>query len=209
MKFICIEGNIGSGKTSLAAKLAGHLEAKLIREEFEDNPFLPLFYKTPQQFAFPLEFSFLIDRARQLNRLATEIQQKLHVADYYIEKCLWFAEQNLNPEQLFHFKNTYPHVKQIAPVPDLLVFLHLPEEMILENISKRGRDFEKTIDPVYLRGMNLVYKQQSGLVNDVKSVINFNMSSNSSGAYEKVFRHLLQFIENGGKQPAKRLDFDI
>jgi deoxyguanosine kinase len=196
INFICVEGNIGSGKTSLAKKLAQHYSAALINEEFEQNPFLPLFYKDPARYAFPLEFSFLLDRARQLERRKAEMVGTMHVADYFLAKCLWFAKNNLSAAQFEEFSRSYGSIEQITPKPDLLVFLHLPSHLVIENIRKRGRAFEKEIDPDYLEGMNFVYKQQSSGIAGIRHVLNFNLVSNAAEAYEKVFTAVTEFVKD-------------
>ena len=151
MNYICIEGNIGSGKTSLAKKLAQHFNAEFVGEEFEDNPFLPLFYKEPEKFAFALEVSFLLDRARQLSSLRHSLPNKIHISDYHIEKCLYFAKINLNEVQFAEFEKAFPSVSSLVPPPDLLVYLHLSEDALMKNISARGRIAEKEIDKNYLQ----------------------------------------------------------
>lgn len=198
MKFICVEGNIGSGKTSLAKTLSKKLNAEFVGEEFEDNPFLPLFYNEPQKFSFALEFSFLLDRARQLKNIVSS-PAKLHVADYYIEKCLWFAENNLTSAQFAEFAQSYPSVAQITPRPDLIVFLHLDTQLILENIKKRGRNMEKEIAPEYIRKLNEIYLSKAGSSAKSHSVLNFMLSSNTEQAYNKVLEEIISIVK---KPPA-------
>ena len=67
-KFICIEGNIGVGKTTLVKRLAKYVQASAFFEEFDENPWLPLFYLHPKESALALELSFLTDRCKQLDR---------------------------------------------------------------------------------------------------------------------------------------------
>src|SRR3979409_926898 len=100
--FITIEGNIGAGKTTLAHLLAKHYNARLILEEFADNPFLSKFYENPQQYAFPLELFFMAERYKQLNELihTQDLFQSVTITDYLFTKCLLFAKINL-PETEF------------------------------------------------------------------------------------------------------------
>ncbi len=99
--YIAIEGNIGSGKTSLAKKITEEFNASLILERFEDNSFLPKFYKNPDQYAFPLEMSFLADRYQQLKEELTkqDLFKSFTIADYFIDKSLIFAKKNLQNDE--------------------------------------------------------------------------------------------------------------
>jgi deoxyadenosine/deoxycytidine kinase len=158
-KYIAIEGNIGSGKTTLAKILAEQLKAKLVLEEFEENPFLGRFYEDKQRYAFSVEMSFLADRYHQLSALPTTQDLFLPnlVADYAPFKSLIFAQSNL-PEvefQLYHkfWKMALGKVRQ----PDLLIFLQRPISSLLKNIDKRGRSFEKNISENYLLKLNESY----------------------------------------------------
>src|SRR6476660_824245 len=96
--FITIEGNIGAGKTTLSHLLSKHFNARLILEQFADNPFLPKFYENPQQFAFPLELFFMAERYKQLKDLLQQkdMFQTLTISDYLFTKCLLFAKVNLS-----------------------------------------------------------------------------------------------------------------
>ena len=99
--FVTIEGNIGAGKTTLAHILSKHYNARLILEEFADNPFLPKFYENPQQFAFPLELFFMAERYKQLKDLmqTKDMFQAITISDYLFTKCLLFAKVNLPDEE--------------------------------------------------------------------------------------------------------------
>ncbi len=166
--YIVVEGNIGTGKTSLATRLADDHNAKLVLERFADNPFLPLFYEQPQRYAFPLELSFLADRYQQLNdELAPrELFKQQTISDYLLSKSLIFAtitlknDENQLYQRLFHIIN--PHL----PKPDILIYLHKDINELRKNIEKRGRDYEKNITDDYLESLEKGYweffKQQSG-----------------------------------------------
>lgn len=167
--YIVIEGNIGTGKTSLAEKIAADYQTRIVLERFADNPFLPLFYDQPQRYAFPLELSFLADRYQQLNDELTshDLFKQQTLSDYLLSKSLIFAtitlknDENALYQRLFHIIN--PHL----PKPDLLVYLHKDVPNLMQNISKRGRDYEQKIKPDYLadleRGYWEFFKQQSGM----------------------------------------------
>jgi deoxyguanosine kinase len=195
MKYICIEGNIGSGKTSLAKKLAEHYKARFLGEEFEENPFLPLFYQEPQKFAFSLEFSFLLDRARQLISKKEALAGKLHFSDYFIEKCLYFAQINLAPPQFKEFQKAFPSVEAIVPKPDLLVFLHLNEKDLLRNIEVRGRNFEKNISADYLLKINELYLKNSAVSRQCR-VLDIKIGSATAQNYCTVFEKISAYIDS-------------
>ncbi|MBC7864207.1 MAG: deoxynucleoside kinase [Bacteroidia bacterium] len=194
MNYICIEGNIGSGKTSLAKKLAAHYNAEFLGEEFEENPFLPLFYKEPEKFAFSLEFSFLLDRARQLISKKAELTNKLHFCDYFIEKCLYFAQINLPNAQFEEFKNAFPSIESIVPKPDLLIFLHLNEKDLVRNIELRGRPFEKNISTDYLSKINHLYLKNSAIDRSFR-VLDIKIRNSDKETYQKVFEEVKSYIK--------------
>lgn len=150
--YICIEGVIGAGKTSLAEKLANDYNARLILEQFEDNPFLPKFYNDQDKYAFPLELSFLASRFQQLkDPLSTrDLFQPQTVSDYFIQKSLIFARKTLQGDELNLYARLFKIMADILPRPDLLVYLHLEVDKLQENIRSRGREYEKNISSDYL-----------------------------------------------------------
>lgn len=157
--YITIEGNIGAGKTSLSKMLARDFNGKLILEQFADNPFLPLFYKNPRQFAFPLELFFLAERYQQLNELAAsrDLFTCFVVTDYLFAKSHLFASINLVEQEFLLFKRLSQIIQASLPDPDLLVYLHRPVEVILAHIARRGRPYEKDITAEYLTRIQQVY----------------------------------------------------
>lgn len=159
MHYLVIEGNIGAGKTTLATMLAKELNAKLILEQFADNPFLPKFYKNPERYSFPLELSFLAERYSQLNNelRSASLFHSLTVADYYFMKSLIFAQNTLSGDELQLYKQLFSIIYNTLPKPDLYVFLHLPTDRLLKNIKKRGRDYEQSITAEYLNGISEGY----------------------------------------------------
>lgn len=154
--YIAIEGNIGAGKTSLASKLAGDFNAKLILERFKDNPFLPKFYQDPARYAFPLEMSFLADRYQQLLEDITQFDlfKDCVIADYEVYKSLIFAKVTLAEEEYNLYKKLFHLMYKELPRPDIYVYLYQDTERLLENIRKRGRSYEKDIGAEYLKKIN-------------------------------------------------------
>ncbi len=157
--YICIEGAIGAGKTSLATLVAEQYNAKLILEQFEDNPFLPRFYREPGKYAFPLELSFLASRYHQLKTelLSQDLFRTFTVADYFIDKSLIFARQTIRDDELTLFHKLFEIIIPILPRPDLLVYLFMPVERLLMNIRFRARPYETGIKAEYLEGIQKGY----------------------------------------------------
>ncbi len=152
MQYLVIEGNIGAGKTTLATRLAQDFNAKLVLERFADNPFLPKFYSNPERFSFTLELSFLADRYKQLNEdlRSVSLFQPLMIADYFFMKSLIFAKNTLSGDEYNLYRQIFEIIYNSIPKPELYVYLHLPTNQLLENIHKRGRDYEQTITAEYL-----------------------------------------------------------
>jgi deoxyadenosine/deoxycytidine kinase len=159
-QYLVIEGNIGSGKTSLTQMLAQDWSSNIVLEEFADNPFLAKFYETPERYAFPLELSFLSERFSQLKQ---ELQQDLFqpkvIADYFIAKCSIFAGNNLQQDEWQLFMKMYDLVSMNLPQPDLIVYLYVQTERLQANIKKRGRAYEQNISDDYLNNIQLQYLQ--------------------------------------------------
>jgi len=159
--FIAIEGNIGAGKTTLAHMLARHFNARLILERFADNPFLPKFYESPEQYAFPLELFFMAERYKQLKELVytADLFQSVTVADYLFTKCLLFAKVNL-PDQEFRLYQKFFEILQAQVVqPEILIYLHAPVSKLQVNIRKRNRPYERSIPDSYLFSIQEAYTQ--------------------------------------------------
>lgn len=169
IRFLVIEGNIGAGKTSLANKMAEDFNAKLILEQFADNPFLPKFYTDQERYSFPLELSFLADRYNQIKKeiLNLDLFHNLLIADYYFSKSAIFAQNTLKEDEYRLFRRLFNIVFETMPRPDLYVYLHLGTDGLLKNIATRGRDYERRIDREYLE------KIQSGYFNYLKQVTDF------------------------------------
>ena len=159
--FITIEGNIGAGKTTLAYLLSKHFNARLILEEFADNPFLPKFYENQRQYAFPLELFFMAERYKQLKDLlqTKDMFQNVTISDYLFTKCLLFAKVNLPEEEFILYQKLFDIISPQVVQPDLLIYLHAPVNKLKENIKKRNRSYEKAIDPEYLFALQEIYTQ--------------------------------------------------
>ncbi len=150
--FVVIEGNIGSGKTTLASMIASRFNARLILEQFADNPFLPKFYSDPGKYAFPLELSFMASRYKQLygDSGTQDLFTSFTVADYYFMKSLVFASSTLKDDEYNLYRQIFYIIFSSLPKPDIYVYLHVNPAKLLDNIRKRGRDYEKYITKEYL-----------------------------------------------------------
>lgn len=161
-KFITIEGNIGAGKTTLANRLAAHFNARLILEEFADNSFLPKFYERPEQYAFPLELSFMAERYKQLKEMLVAqdlFSSEVVVSDYLFIKSLLFARINLVEEEYTLYQKLFDIINPQLRQPDLLIFLNSPISKLQENIKRRNREYEQKIQDNYLVNVHDVYMQ--------------------------------------------------
>jgi deoxyguanosine kinase len=160
-QYVTIEGNIGAGKTTLSTKLAEHFNAKLVLEEFADNPFLPKFYEKPEQFAFQLELSFLAERYKQLKDLLNtkDMFQTLTITDYLFIKCKLFAQVNLADDEYRLFETVFDIIYPNLPAPELLIYLHCPVPRLQNNIKKRARSYEQSIPDDYLAKIQDAYWQ--------------------------------------------------
>jgi deoxyguanosine kinase len=157
--FITIEGNIGAGKTTLAHLLSKKLNARLILEEFADNPFLPKFYENPRQYAFPLELFFMAERFKQLKDMlqTKDMFQNVTVADYLFSKCLLFAKVNLPDDEFRLYQKLFDIFQQQVIFPDILIYLHSPVQKLQQNIRKRNREYEQRISDEYLFNIQETY----------------------------------------------------
>jgi deoxyguanosine kinase len=152
MQFLVIEGNIGAGKTTLSRMFAKDFNAKLVLEQFADNPFLPKFYSDQDRYSFPLELSFLADRYKQIKKeiLNLDLFYSFLIADYYFSKTAIFAQNTLQGDEYHLFRQIFDMVSESIPKPDLYVYLHADVNRLLKNIAVRGRDYEKNINSEYL-----------------------------------------------------------
>ncbi|MBX6379547.1 MAG: deoxynucleoside kinase [Thermoflavifilum aggregans] len=160
-RFITIEGNIGAGKTTLAKMLGDRLRARLMLEQFADNPFLPKFYENPRQYAFPLELFFLAERYQQMKSMFAkpDLFADVLISDYLLLKSLLFARINLSDDEYHLFHRLFDIIHPQVPQPDLLIFLYAPVARLQQNIRKRNRSYEQHIADEYLFKIQEMYVQ--------------------------------------------------
>lgn len=169
---IAIEGLIGAGKTTLAKRLSERYEARLVLEEFEDNPFLPRFYADKERYAFSVELSFLAQRYHQFKKIAEQdLFSPITIADHYISKSLIFAQANLTDDEFKLFSDLYNIMQANLAKPQLLVYLHVEVNELLKRIERRGRDYEKAISAEYLLGLQKSYFDHLSQLIDIKVLV--------------------------------------
>jgi len=159
VNYLTIEGNIGSGKTSLVEMIAEDFNGKMILERFKDNPFLPKFYDDQARFAFPLEMSFLADRHQQLMDDLSQLDlfSDFAISDYNPNKSLIFSKVTLQNDEYALYKKIFNIMYAEVPKPDVYVYLYQNIDRLLQNIKKRGRAYEQKITPDYLEKIHEGY----------------------------------------------------
>ncbi|MDF2447859.1 MAG: deoxynucleoside kinase [Bacteroidota bacterium] len=196
--FICIEGNIGSGKTTLAKELSKRLKAAYLPEKFEENTLLPLFYQDRKTYAFPTEYSFLIERQKQLsNHFKLLKKGKTTVSDFHFDKCLCFAKTNLEDDDYHFFKKHFKPLRKTLPTPDLVVYLDTTTELLEKNIHKRGREIEKSLKKTYLARLKKTldkYYMVNGNINTV--VLSLTIKEYTAATLEACCKEILEVLEN-------------
>ena len=197
MNYIAIEGNIGAGKTTLATKIASEFNAKLILERFAENPFLPNFYVDKNRYAFPLEMSFLADRYQQFMEDTNQLDlfKSFMVSDYDTYKSLIFAKVTLQQNEFDLYRKIFNFMYKEVKKPKIYIYLYQTLDRLLDQIKKRGREYEQNIELSYLEQINRgyldflkTYPKESQLIIDVSSLDFVNN--------EEDYEHLLVLIED-------------
>jgi deoxyadenosine/deoxycytidine kinase len=206
-KYIAIEGNIGSGKTSLAKLIAEDYNAKLILEQFEDNSFLPKFYKYPDKYAFPLEMSFLADRYKQLKNEVTpqDLFKSFTIADYFIDKSIIFARKTLKDDEFTLYARLFDIIISTLPRPELIIFLYTTIDQLKHNIRNRGREYEQKIESSYLERIQSGYFDYFKLVKKSAIVI-INTQSIDFVNNPQDYQNIKSILENDFPNGIHRLE---
>lgn len=170
---IAIEGVIGAGKTTIARFLSDSVDADLLLEEFEDNPFLAQFYENQEKYAFPLELSFLASRYHQARSILEkpDLFQKMIISDFVLYKSLVFASLTLKEDEAILYRRLFDIMFQQIAKPELTIYIYHTVDKLLENISQRGRSYEQDIDPQYLENLNETYLQYFKQLSDHRIVV--------------------------------------
>ncbi len=157
-RYIAIEGVIGVGKTTLARRLSKTLEASMVLEVVEENPFLARFYDDPEAWAFQTQIFFLLSRYRQQRELSQrDLFAGSIVSDYVFAKDQIFATINLGEDELTLYRTIVPLLEARLVKPDLVVYLQATTDVLLERIHRRGRPFEREISREYLETLSEAY----------------------------------------------------
>ena len=157
-RFIAVEGAIGAGKTSLVNLLEQQYGARVILEENDSNPFIAKFYEDQETYSFQTQIFFLLSRYNQYIELAQrDLFNSVVVIDYLFQRDKIFAQLNLEDHEYRLYEQIYNLISSKAPKPDLVIFLQASTEVLLERVSKRGREYESFMDPDYLDSVNKAF----------------------------------------------------
>ncbi len=200
-EFIVFEGNIGTGKTSLATKYADHFNYGLILEAFQENEFLETFYQNPDRHALPLELWFMAERYKQMEDHFSkgDLFKKGFISDYIFPKTLLFAKNNLNENEFQLFKKLFDLLDPQIPSPDLMVYLHRPINVLVEQIKKRGRSFEQGISEEYLESIASQYEQYMNSSSE-NNILYIHCGNKDFIGEPKYFERILDMIERHSKK---------
>ena len=201
--YIAIEGPIGVGKTSLAELLSKELGARLVLEDFEDNPFLPDFYNDPERFGFQTQLFFLLQRYRQQQDLRqVDMFQKLLITDYMFVKDRLFASLNLNDKEMNLYDTIASLLERNIIKPDLVIYLQADTDVLMKNIEKRGRNMERNVTWEYIDALNQVYTEYFFRYQDTPLVI-INTNNIDFVENENDLKEVIQYI----RQPVSGTKF--
>ena len=193
-RYIAVEGPIGVGKTSLSRRLAESFNYELLLENSEENPFLDRFYKEPKQYALSTQLFFLLQRAQQLQELRQEdMFQPLRIADWLIDKDRLFAKENLDSDEYALYVNVFNHLTVDAPIPNLVIYLQAPTEILIERIQKRGIPAEQFIEREYIENLSAAYTEFFHYYTKSPLLI-INTSEINLVSDDKDYQHLVDYI---------------
>ena len=160
LDYIAVEGPIGVGKTTLATRLSKDLDAELLLERPQDNPFLEAFYREPEAKAFQVQLSFLLQRAEQIDGLRqADLFRRCTVADFFFDKDPLFAQLTLSSSECALYRQLFTRLAWEAPQPDTVIYLHAPVDVLVQRVNKRGREAEQTMSADYLADVAAAYLQ--------------------------------------------------
>lgn len=193
-RYIVVEGPIGVGKSTLARRIAERLDADVLEERAEENPFLPAFYTDPGRVAFQAQLFFLMQRAEQLQDLRQrDLFSPVRVADFSFEKDRLFARLNLDDAEFRLYEQVYRTLQLEIPTPDLVIYLQAPVDVLIERIRRRGIACEKHISAEYLQRLSEAYVDHFHHYDDAPLLI-VNAADIHPGARDPDFELLMERI---------------
>ncbi len=195
-RYICIDGPIAVGKTTLTMRLAEYLDAQTVLEEFDDNPFLREFYLDPKKVAFQTQIYFLLARFKQQEKLRQQdLFNRSMVSDYLFAKDRIFAYMNLEREEAALYERIYDLVRPQLLEPDLVIYLHAHPETLVKRLQKRGRTYENTVEREYLEELTQGYNHFFTHYDETPLLI-LDTSHVNFETNEDDFQQLLELIAN-------------
>ena len=193
-RYIAVEGPIGVGKTSLSKRLAESFNYELLLEKSEENPFLDRFYEEPKQHALSTQLFFLLQRAQQLQELRQEdMFQPLRIADWLIDKDRLFAKENLDSDEYALYVDVFKHLTVDAPIPNLVIYLQAPTEILIDRIQKRGIPAEQFIEREYIENLSAAYTEFFHYYTKSPLLI-INTSEINLVSDDQDYQHLVEYI---------------
>jgi deoxyguanosine kinase len=199
--YVAVEGPIGVGKTTLVRLLQERMNARLVLENFEENPFLADFYTDRDRYAFQTQIFFLMSRFRQQSELIQpDLFRPSMIADYHLLKDRIFAQLTLSGEELTLYETVYRSLENQILKPDVLIYLHAGQRVLLERIQKRGREFETDFDPEYLMSLSERYQEFFATYDDTPLLAIDTSTLNvpeSSSVVEEIYQKVVVLAERG------------
>jgi deoxyadenosine/deoxycytidine kinase len=175
LKHIAISGNIGSGKTTLAEKLAKHYGWTPLYESVDKNPYLKDFYEDMSRWAFHLQIFFLNSRFRQVNEIRantkTTIQDRTIYEDAYIFAANLHKSGHISDRDYRSYLDIFNSMISFVKAPDLLIYLRSDIPKLVRQIQKRGREYEYAMRLDYLKNLNEHYETWIGGYKEGKLLI--------------------------------------
>ena len=198
---ICVEGPIAVGKTSLVNRLAERYNARVVLEEFDDNPFLREFYRDPESVAFQTQVYFLLARFKQQEKLLQqELFHPVTVCDYLFDKDRVFASMNLKDAELALYERIFSIVRPRTLKPDVVIYLHADVDVLMARLKKRARSYESDIEPDYLRSLMRGYDEHFRTF-DTCPVLRLDTSEIDFVGEQQHYETLLGVLETGASEP--------
>lgn len=195
-RFIVVEGPIGVGKTTLAKKLARSFDSDILLEAAAENPFMSKFYENPRAVALSTQLFFLLQRARQMQEIRQDdMFSPVRIADFLMEKDRLFAELTLNDDELSLYEQVYEQLTIDVPVPDLVVYLQAPVDVLLQRIENRGLPHERFIEAAYLQRLSDAYVKFFYHYNEAPLLI-VNATEIDFAGNEHDYQQLLQQLKS-------------